>query len=214
MKKVILSYVLVGVVSLGLAEVVSAENQTVDGTQNANSATIITRGNLGAVDPTDPELPLPETDDRWIKVTLPTAVVFESSNDQTKIQSRKDYEITNKSGRPVKVDVLEYKVFSGAGINALTELNISRSKGYGKNKSVNLISNKDGSTIDNNVINKEFVCLANNEGKYGDITEGDSSTTFEFTGKMDKTKLVAEKNYIDSSINFKFSALSLEKEID
>ncbi|NRE13372.1 hypothetical protein DBN68_15255, partial [Enterococcus faecalis] len=78
-KKIMTSAVLLGMMTLGFAGQAFADEgdtQTIEGTNGENSANVITRGNLGKIDPTDPETPLPEGDDRWIKVTLPTAVVF------------------------------------------------------------------------------------------------------------------------------------------
>ena len=107
-KKMLISSALLGMLGLGFAGQVFADegdSQTIEGIKGETSADVITRGNLGKIDPTDPITPLPEGDDRWIKVTLPTAVVFESTEDQTGIKSSDKYEILNESGRPVKVDV-------------------------------------------------------------------------------------------------------------
>ncbi|MCH1722123.1 hypothetical protein [Lactococcus formosensis] len=71
----------ISLIGLGLSgRVLAAEgqNQIIDGSKGQNSADIITRGNLGEIDNTDPDTPLPDGDDRWINVTLPTEVVFES----------------------------------------------------------------------------------------------------------------------------------------
>lgn len=86
-KKIMTSAVLLGMMTLGFAGQAFADEgdtQTIEGTNGENSANVITRGNLGKIDPTDPETPLPEGDDRWIKVTLPTAVVFESDSSDAK----------------------------------------------------------------------------------------------------------------------------------
>lgn len=209
-KKAVAS-VLTGMIALGISSPVFAaegDYQTISGKDGQTSAEVTTRGNLGEIDPTDPETPLPEGDDRWIKVTLPTAVVFESEDQET-ITSPKNYEIKNESGRPVKVDVASYNITGGDGVPALTELNIKRSAGYQGNETVNLVTGK--ASVQNYAINEEFVRLANNEGDFGSVTgTGANTTNFEFTGKVDKDALSDKSNYVESKLNFKFTALRMD----
>lgn len=209
-KKAVAS-VLTGMVALGISSPVFAaegDYQTISGKDGQTSAEVITRGNLGEIDPTDPETPLPEGDERWIKVTLPTAVVFESEDQET-ITSPKNYEIKNDSGRPVKVDVASYNITGGDGVLALTELNIKRSAGYQGNETVNLVTGS--ASVQNYNINEEFVRLANNEGNFGSVTgTGANTTNFEFTGKVDKDALSDKSNYVESKLNFKFTALRMD----
>lgn len=209
-KKAVAS-VLTGMVALGISSPVFAaegDYQTISGKDGQTSAEVITRGNLGEIDPTDPETPLPEGDERWIKVTLPTAVVFESEDQET-ITSPKNYEIKNESGRPVKVDVASYNITGGDGVPALTELNIKRSAGYQGNETVNLVTGS--ASVQNYNINEEFVRLANNEGNFGSVTgTGANTTNFEFTGKVDKDALSDKSNYVESKLNFKFTALRMD----
>lgn len=209
-KKAVAS-VLTGMVALGISSPVFAaegDYQTISGKAGQTSAEVITRGNLGEIDPTDPETPLPEGDERWIKVTLPTAVVFESEDQET-ITSPKNYEIKNESGRPVKVDVASYNITGGDGVPALTELNIKRSAGYQGNETVNLVTGT--ASVKNYAINEEFVRLANNEGNFGSVTgTGANTTNFEFTGKVDKDALSDKSNYVESKLNFKFTALRMD----
>ncbi|NHJ00425.1 hypothetical protein ET007_10105 [Lactococcus garvieae] len=209
-KKAVAS-VLTGMVALGISSPVFAaegDYQTISGKDKQTSAEVITRGNLGEIDPTDPDTPLPEGDERWIKVTLPTAVVFESEDQET-IISPKNYEIKNESGRPVKVDVVSYNITGGDGVPALTELNIKRSAGYQGNETVNLVTGT--ASVKNYAINQEFVRLANNEGNFGSGTgTGVNTTNFEFTGKVDKDALSDKSNYVESKLNFKFTALRMD----
>lgn len=209
-KKAVAS-VLTGMVALGISSPVFAaegDYQTISGKDGQTSAEVITRGNLGEIDPTDPDTPLPEGDERWIKVTLPTAVVFESEDQET-ITSPKNYEIKNESGRPVKVDVASYNITGGDGVPALTELNIKRSAGYQGNETVNLVTGT--ASVQNYTINEEFVRLANNEGNFGSVTgTGANTTNFEFTGKVDKDALSDKSNYVESKLNFKFTALRMD----
>lgn len=209
-KKAVAS-VLTGMVALGISSPVFAaegDYQTISGKDGQTSAEVTTRGNLGEIAPTDPETPLPEGDERWIKVTLPTAVVFESEDQET-ITSPKNYEIKNESGRPVKVDVASYNITGGDGVPALTELNIKRSAGYQGNETVNLVTGT--ASVKNYAINEEFVRLANNEGNFGSVTgTGANTTNFEFTGKVDKDALSDKSNYVESKLNFKFTALRMD----
>lgn len=220
-KKMMTSAVLLGMMTLGFEGSVFADEgdvQTIEGKEK-NTADVITRGNLGEIDPTDPETPLPEGDDRWIKVTLPTAVVFESdSNNAEKITSVSNYEIKNESGRPVKVDVAKYVINSGDGVSALDELNIKRGSGYIYDSSVREISASETSSVKltkekgvgNGAINQELVRLANNQGVVGGITGADTTTKFEFTGTIDTSELKESQNFVESNLTFKFTALRMD----
>ncbi|UYT09865.1 hypothetical protein [Lactococcus garvieae] len=209
-KKTVAASVLAGIMTLGMSSQVFAaegDNQTISGKDGQSTAEITTRGNLGAIDPTDPEETLPEGDERWIKVTLPTSVVFESE-DQATITSPKNYQIKNESGRPVKVDVASYNITGGGGVPALKELNIKRSAGYQGSETVNLVS--ETAKVQNYNIDQEFVRLANNEGKFGSETGATNTTNFEFTGSVDKEALSEKSNYVESKLNFKFTALRMD----
>lgn len=212
-KKMLVSSALLGMMSLGFAGQAFADEgdtQTIEGKNGETTADVVTRGMLGEIDETDPNTPLPEGDNRWIKVTLPTAVVFESGEDQASIKSSNKYEIINESGRPVKVDVKNYNISGGNGVSALTSLNIKRSAGYQGNEIVNLVSG--GAKINTYEVNTEFVRLANNKGHFGTTETGaDKSTNFEFTGTMDKSKLnTAGENFVESKLTFKFTALRMD----
>lgn len=200
----------ISLIGLGLSgRVLAAEgqNQIIDGSKGQNSADIITRGNLGEIDNTDPDTPLPDGDDRWINVTLPTEVIFESTDSET-ITSPKNYQIVNNSGRPVKVDVDKYVITGGNGVPALTSLNIKRTTGFEGNPTVNLVSSK--AEAKEYKINKELVRLANKEGKFADEVDGAKSTNFEFTGTMNKENLSEKQNYIESKLSFKFTSLRMD----
>lgn len=200
----------ISLIGLGLSgRVLAAEgqNQIIDGSKGQNSADIITRGNLGEIDNTDPDTPLPDGDDRWINVTLPTEVIFESTDSET-ITSPKNYQIVNNSGRPVKVDVDKYVITGGNGVPALTSLNIKRTTGFEGSPTVSLVSSK--AEAKEYKINKELVRLANKEGKFADEVDGAKSTNFEFTGTMNKEDLSEKQNYIESKLSFKFTSLRMD----
>ncbi|EDN7353299.1 hypothetical protein F3286_11780 [Listeria monocytogenes] len=221
-KKMMTSAVLLGMMLVGFSAQVFADEgdtTTIEGTTGENSANVITRGNLGKIDPTDPVTPVPEGDDRWIKVTLPTAVVFESdSNDAKKITSVSNYEIQNESGRPVKVDVAKYTISGGDGVAALEELNIKRGIGYVFDSSANIINESATSSVKltnaqgegNDTINQELVRLANNKGEIGGNTSAKNKTNFEFTGAIDTDELKESKNFVESNLTLKFTALRMD----
>ncbi|HCQ8747204.1 hypothetical protein [Enterococcus entomosocium] len=221
-KKIMTSAVLLGMMTVGFAGQAFADEgdtETVEGTKGENSVEVKTRGNLGEIDPTDPETPLPEGDDRWIKVTLPTAVVFESdSSDETKITSPKNYEIKNESARPVKVDVTKYVINGGDGIGALAELNIKRGTGYVYDSNGKAINESATSSVKltkaqgegNETINQELVRLANNKGEIGGKTSATTTTNFEFTGAIDTNGLKESKNFVESNLELKFTALRMD----
>ncbi|WP_180379975.1 MucBP domain-containing protein, partial [Enterococcus faecalis] len=176
--------------------------QTIEGKDGETIAEVITRGNLGEIDSTNPDTPLPEGDNRWLKVILPTAVVFESDQDKSNITSPKNYQIKNKSGRPIKVDILTYEIMGGNGVAALNTLNIQRSAGYQGTTVIPLVNN--GGTKNKYDIQKEFVRLANSQGDYNQMKgTGIKEISFEFTGTADLSKLEEEQNYIESKLTFK-----------
>lgn len=182
--------------------------QTIEGKDGETIAEVITRGNLGEIDSTNPDTPLPEGDNRWLKVILPTAVVFESDQDKSNITSPKNYQIKNKSGRPIKVDILTYEIMGGNGVAALNTLNIQRSAGYQGTTVIPLVNN--GGTKNKYDIQKEFVRLANSQGDYDQMKgTGIKEISFEFTGTADLSKLEEEQNYIESKLTFKFIPLQM-----
>lgn len=118
MKKTLASLMLAGSVLGGLmASVTSVSasvvdnkdgSQTVQGQQNAQ---VEFKGQIGEinpsdpnVDPTDPDAPGPGTD--WIKVTLPTKVVYNSTPESAhKTITSPAYKVTNQSVYPVDVQL-------------------------------------------------------------------------------------------------------------
>lgn len=110
MKK-LLSTLLISTFVFGGAQAVSADQDIVAKTD----ANIDVKGTLGA-DNTDPDTTIPEGDKNWINVTLPTETIFYNKADDADIKSP-TYEITNKSGRPVKVSVA---AFTAGSVNPAT----------------------------------------------------------------------------------------------
>ncbi len=127
---------------------------------------------------------------------------------KSKITSPKNYQIKNKSGRPIKVDILTYEIMGGNGVAALNTLNIQRSAGYQGTTVIPLVNN--GGTKNKYDIQKEFVRLANGQGDYDQMKgTGIKEISFEFTGTADLSKLEEEQNYIESKLTFKFIPLQM-----
>lgn len=206
-KRILVTGLITSVVCLGGASQ-SLANQVIEG-KDTNTGDITVRGNLGDVndvDPTDPEAPIPEEDDRWISVTLPTTTVFEANSAQEQIISPDNYTITNESGRPVKVEVTSYTINSSStGEKALEKLNIETTA-----NSVTIYDNENINTpIGTHIIKEELVTLASIQGLLPGDTPGEASTNFKYTGTMDKEKInTSGTNYIDSTLKFTFTALS------
>ena len=113
--------------------------QTVDnGTGSVvNEAEVSVKGYLG-LDNTDPGNPEPEDPNKWVKVTLPTAVLFQAT-ESSKFSdiASPDYQIFNHSGRPVQISVKDYSMPNVGSVDAL---NITAT---GNNTNVKLVeSNK------------------------------------------------------------------------
>ena len=77
-------------------------DQTVQGT----SATVAVNGTLGA-DNTNPDSKIPEGDDNWINVTVPTSTIFYNTPTNSTVKSP-TYKIVNNSGRPVDVSATAF----------------------------------------------------------------------------------------------------------
>ena len=154
-----------------------------DGTQTiigGNQASIETKGQLGEIDNTNPGEIIPEGSDKWINVTLPTAVVFNTNaKDATIVESPTNYKVTNNSGRGVRVTLTEFVP-----------------KGDGHNAALKVLNMKVGSTevplIENSkvngTINTKLADLDAVKGKTTSFTYGFTGTS---TGSKDQKIKVA-----------------------
>lgn len=203
MNKKLVGTALVGLMTVGFAAQVSANTQTIDGNDGKNSAEVPVKGNLGAIDNTDPGAEHPEGDDKWINVTVPTATIFYAETtpgDAPEVLSSPNYKITNNSGRPVKVMVTDYVLNEGPANAALTELNILNT-----DTEIAIPLAKAGASVVTGS-ELEFAVLENGKKKGNDVDFG-------YTGFSDPTKLADKKEgNIDSTLHFKFKALTPSKE--
>lgn len=202
LNKKLVGTALVGLMAVGFAAPAFAQTQTIDGLKGETEGRIKVTGNLGEIDNTDPEEVIPDGDDRWINVEIPTAVVFATDNKDNIVSP--EYKITNKSGRAVSVEVAEYTIDETVShekaLEALTELNIMK-KGVADSK-INIAEN-GVSTITAADDPKMFDERIDAEG---------GETTFLFNGKSDSSKLAGldketEKATVASELVLKFKSL-------
>lgn len=177
MKKLIAGLMLSSCV-LGLAMPASAEDKTIDGVGTTN---IPVNGTLGA-DNTDPEAEIPEGEEGWINVTVPTATVFYNTTTVKDIKSPA-YDIVNKSGRPVDVSISNFTAGANTGMD-LSSLNLSVTIGSTDTSVVAL-----GNVVDFSTTPALLAELANNEGHRakGDAGNIASTATFTYSGTANTT---------------------------
>ena len=202
LNKKLVGTALVGLMTVGFAAPAFAQTQTIDGLKGETEGKIKVTGNLGDIDNTDPEEVIPDGDDRWINVEIPTAVIFATDSKDNIVSP--EYSITNKSGRAVSVAVAGYTIDEAAShekaLEALTELNIMK-KGEPASK-INIAANGVStiSTTDEPQMFDERIDAQGGE------------TTFVFNGTSDSSKLVGldketEKATVASELVLKFKSL-------
>ncbi|HFJ9465860.1 hypothetical protein OCB14_29530 [Bacillus cereus] len=202
-QKKLASIVLLGMMAMGGGVntfAAEGEYQTIEGQTEAN---ITAKGVIGEADNTDPGEAIPEGDNKWINVTLPTDVVFfsDEKTEHKTIVSPENYKIINNSGRPVKVFL---KGFTGKEDTAVKTLNlVSKIEGDFETKEL-IRDNKIAVTQES-----ELVKLANNEGKL-DEKDANKEVSFKFTGNVDETLLGEEKQNVEYKMTLKFKALKMD----
>ncbi|WP_162917921.1 hypothetical protein [Brochothrix thermosphacta] len=147
-----------------------------DGTQTISGGTqasIETKGQLGEIDNKNPGEIIPEGSDKWINVTLPTAVVFNTkADDATVVESPTNYKVTNNSGRGVRVTLTEFVP-----------------KGDGHNAALNVLNMKVGSTVVPLIENSKVNGTINTKLADLDAVKGKTTSfTYGFTGKSTGSK--------------------------
>lgn len=201
--------VLVSIVTLSLiSPILASANQTL---HNANEAEVSAKGVLGNPDNTDPGEAIPEGSDKWINVTLPITVIFNSDekNNHKTIVSPTNYKVTNNSGRPVKVSLLSFNEKTANQTTALQRLNLTAIQS--EFSEVVLIDN-------NSIIATEtdLVVLGDKNGEIAGKSRA-KEFGFKFTGTVD-TKILSKDNEIHKkekahyTMIYKFKALSSDGE--
>lgn len=203
-KNVIASLVLTGMV-LGTGSSAFAAESTgyktydnVDGKayDDTKGLDIPVNGTLGKMDNTNPDENLPEGDDRWLNVTIPTSVMFNTNpaKENKEIEAA-TYTIKNSSGRPIKVDLAK---FSGSEVPAITKLSLKPTTGT----AIDVVTGgKVTDKVDQLLVNK----LAAKTGNYA----------FTYTGTVDPTLIKetpakadeATTQKVSYTMNLKFEVL-------
>lgn len=218
MKKKILVTSLVGMVLFGGSYTVygvEGDYQTIDNSSGIDvqtEASVPTNGILGRLDNTDPELPIPEGDDKWINVTLPTEVVFNSDaeTEHTEIESP-IYDLKNNSGRPVAVSVTAFDTIGEQTSSALKVLQLTSMSTEGEVPFSNINVLTEGKTTIEKPV--PLVTLGNIEGLLNEQKIGNAAK-FSYTGKVDTAKLDVEDPEKAVEVNYnlglKFTALQAD----
>lgn len=198
MKKNVVAPMIVAGIVFGTGQAVFADEQVPTGYKTLNNADgdqydstkgveIPVKGTLGKLDNTDPEENIPEGDDRWLKVTIPTSVAFNTDPEkENKEIMAYNYTIKNLSARPINVNL---STFTGSEEPALTKLSFTPKTG-------------DAIDVVTNGVVKENVnqLLGKLDAKLG---------VYEFTykGTVDPEKLVDESTKVSYNMNLKFEVL-------
>lgn len=206
MNKKLLGTMVIGAVLIGITTKVSAQ-QIVNGNNGVNSAEVAVKGSLGDQDNTDPGTQLPDGDDKWINVTLPTSTVFfaKTGNNEKEefIYTPENIEqkIENHSARPVKVMLENYSLKESDNNKAITELNL-RNADLGTEIKIA----ENGSAVDFTKTGLQEFSTLKEATKNG---TGDK-VNFDYTGLSDPTRLKKDsKGEVEGKLNFKFISLPL-----
>lgn len=203
MKKLAVSTLLLGSL-LGLSTYVNAEEANTQTIKGENSATIEVNGILG-MDNTKPDAPITEGSDEWINVSVPTKTIFYGTSSKTGATIKSpEYSITNNSGRPVKVEVVDFKL---SGDDNLKSTSLNLDLGVKNGSQTNLITS--GVLATPNAVLGE---LANSEGKLTEAgaTNQSKALTFNYSGTYDGTKLDNKELTANYNLVLKFTTLSFK----
>lgn len=163
----------------------------------AKGADIPVNGTLGNLDNTNPDENIPEGDSRWIKVELPTEVLFNTIGDKNETVDSIDYHVTNLSGRPVNVSLGNFAPVKDKTSEALLTLNLQPTKDTKPNgTAIPLLSSpKD------KFLTKLETPTKSTENTY----------TFKYTGTTDSDKLKAKDRItVEYNMNLKFEVLKAD----
>ena len=210
MKKIVLSTLMLGA-SIGVGSVALAANQNFDGQDNAN---IVVNGTLGA-DNTKANAGIDEGQNDWINVSLDTATIFYNKAGKTDITSPQ-YNIENKSGRPVEVAVGNFSHKDGSDpstdIKSL-KLNVTNT---GSNQTVGSdLFSAPGTIKDPNT--DALLTLANDEGvtaKGGAAVPNSNKATYNFSGEVNSALKTMSKPSFDLNLKFKAVAWAYDEPSD
>lgn len=209
MNKKIIGTMVVGLVLVGFASKVSAQ-QTINGNNGLNSAEVEVKGNLGDQDNTDPGTPLPDGDDKWINVTLPTSTVFFAKSSPTKdfeliyTPDSMEQKIENHSARPVKVMLEKYDLVENDSTPAIQKLNLRNAD---SNQEIEIA--KEGHAIDFSEEGSQLFTILDAATKNGTKDK----VNFDYTGISNPSKIKKGSNgEVEGTLGFKFISLPLNQD--
>lgn len=184
MKTTKLGILAIAAIGAGLfgSTVLADDTQTIDGSQATTTPVtgdIQINGTLGA-DNTDPGANIPEGDDAWINVTIPTDTIFYNTSTDPKIQSP-EYTITNNSGRGVGIGIKSFGAKSGVTNDLTGVTNYDLYWTVGTKTNTQLITN--GAENYTNSASPQLFTL------YGATTAGEKgeSVNYTYTGNATAT---------------------------
>lgn len=208
MKKKVIAGLLLSSCVLGVAMPAFAQDGTEADLQEdysgVDSVDIEVNGTLGA-DNTDPGATIPEGDNNWINVTVPTKTIFYNTAADPVIKSP-DYKITNNSGRPVSVSLEKFE-------NDATNTSLTLPSSYSLNL---LVEGRTGGAIQNIATSDTstdfttstpLINLANKDGRMKLADEKDTSSnvaTFKYTGTA-TTSIQVQPSY---TMTLKFTTVT------
>lgn len=172
------SLVIATVVGSGFFANKAFADQTIQG----ETATIEVNGTLGA-DNKNPDATIPEGDDNWINVTVPTSTIFYNTPTNAIIKSP-NYSIVNNSGRPVTVSTTG---LTGNQTNSEpSDFNLTLNTfGTPTNAATTATTNLITAGAVQKSLNTNLITLANKDGKLtnnGLVNIGDNAATFTYGG--------------------------------
>ena len=206
-KKVFATLLLAGMV-LGPGQAAFAEEQSPTGYDVINNEDgkqydpttgieIPVNGTLGKLDNTNPEENIPEGDSRWLKVEMPTAVLFNTVGEKNETIDSVDYHITNFSGRPVNVSLGNFTPVKDKTSDALSTLNLQPTKDKKPNgTAIPLLNSPKDKHLSKLETSKKPT---------------ENTYTFKYTGTTDTTKLKpADRITVEYKMNLKFEVLKAD----
>lgn len=177
-----------------IAASLMADKTFADQTVQGSSATVAVNGTLGA-DNTNPDSKIPEGDDNWINVTVPTSTIFYNTPKDPTVKSP-TYKIVNNSGRPVDVLATAFTADSTNVAPSSFSLTL-QTVGTTTNIATTATTNLVNAGAVNTSLDNKLITLANKDGKMtsaGTATAGDNASTFTYGGSSD-TKTMTQLKY-------------------
>ncbi|MGX7246017.1 hypothetical protein ACWOC1_14390 [Enterococcus quebecensis] len=194
MKKKVLASLFLGGIILGTSQVVFAsEHQIIDNSEGQQydpnkGVEIPVKGTLGKMDNTDPEENIPEGDERWLRVEIPTTVLFHSDSKNEKAITSGEYRVSNLSARPINVNLASFTLPQNAkAAKAIDKLSLQPKNNKEGEKPFDLIAADGVPTGEMNKLMSKLESPILSGKKEG------SEYKFQYTGKVTPEKIESDK---------------------